>query len=182
MADLAVLHDTAPVPIPLARIPPEVFSEAMRDLDLVVSVSTVANDLVWLEHYCGEPVIDEYWQYIAHGGLDQLRVNRRAFLGLYCDGEAARDRYWLSDADLVVKGSLASYRIDLATANVRMEPAGKWLSLDTKLSSGRAYDHHILGLPVIDDDEILHRILIRAAVLTDDEHLASRKLLKQIRG
>jgi hypothetical protein len=26
--------------------------------------------------------------------------------------------------------------------------------------------------------EILHRILIRAAILADDEHLASRKLLK----
>ena len=45
-----------------------------------------------------------------------------------------------------------------------------------------SYDHHILGLPAIDDDEILHRILIRAAILADDEHLASRALLKQIRG
>ena len=38
------------------------------------------------------------------------------------------------------------------------------------------------GLPAIDDDEILQRILVRAAILADDEQLASRKLLKQIRG
>jgi hypothetical protein len=31
-------------------------------------------------------------------------------------------------------------------------------------------------LPAVDDDEILHRILICAAILADDEQLASRKL------
>jgi hypothetical protein len=31
-------------------------------------------------------------------------------------------------------------------------------------------------------DEILQRIVVRAAIVADDEHLASRKLLKQIRG
>lgn len=181
-ASFSPLHDTVPAPIPLADVPPEVFSEAMRDLDLVVSVSTIANDPAWLEHHHGRPVLDQYWDRIAHGGLDQLRVHRRAILAPYCDGLAASNRYNLTDTDLVVKGSLASYRIDLATANVRTEPAGKWLSFDTKITPGQAYDHHILGLPAIDDDEILHRILVRAAILADDEHLASRKLLKQIRG
>jgi hypothetical protein len=38
------------------------------------------------------------------------------------------------------------------------------------------------GLVPAIDDEILQRILIRAAILADDEQLASRKLLKQIRG
>jgi len=38
------LDDTVRAPVPLADVPPEVFSEAMRDLDLVVSVTTVAND------------------------------------------------------------------------------------------------------------------------------------------
>jgi hypothetical protein len=157
-------------------------SEAMRDLDLVVSVSTVANDPIWLEEYRGEPVLDRYWDQIARGGLDELRVNRRAILAPLCDGDAGGGRYQLTDEDLVVTGSLASYRIDLATANVRMEGAGKWLSFDTKLTPRETHNHYILGLPAIDDDEILHRILIRAAILADDEHLASRKLLKQIRG
>ena len=44
------------------------------------------------------------------------------------------------------------------------------------------YKHQILGLPALDDDEILSRILIRAAILADDEQLASPKLLRQIRG
>jgi hypothetical protein len=90
--------------------------------------------------------------------------------------------YRLTDRELVVTGSLATYRIDLATANVRMEPGEKWLSFDSRATSEQARDHDILGLPAIDDDEILQRILVRAAILADDEQLAGRKLLKQIRG
>jgi hypothetical protein len=36
-------------------------------------------------------------------------------------------------------------------------------------------------LPVADDHEILRRIVIRAAILADDERLPSRPLLRQIR-
>jgi hypothetical protein len=96
-------------------------------------------------------------------------------------GQDAR-RFELTERDLIIHGSLASYRIDLATANVRMDPAGKWLSFDTRLTPEDMYRQQILGLPAIDDDEILQRILVRAAILADDDQLASRKLLKQIRG
>jgi hypothetical protein len=169
-------------PVPLADVPAEVFSEAMRDLDLVVSVATVANDPLWLENYRGWPAIDRYWERITRSGLDQLRVNRRDILAAFCDGPQTRQCYQLTDRDLVVTGSLATYRIDLATANVRMEPAGKRLSFDTRPGPAKTYNDEVLGLPAIDDDEILQRILIRAAILADDEQLVPRKLLKQIRG
>jgi hypothetical protein len=176
------LGDVDMAPIPLADVPGEVFSEAMRDLDLVVSVTTVANDANFLETYRGWPALDQYWDRITRNGLDQLRLNRRDFLAAFCDGPEIGQRYRLTDRELVVTGSLATYRIDLATANVRMEPGEKWLSFDGPAGSGEAYNHDILGLPAIDDDEILQRILLRAAILADDEQLASRKLLKQIRG
>jgi hypothetical protein len=176
------LDDTVRAPILLAEMPAEVFSEAMRDLDLVVSVSTVANDPVWLENYTGQPVLDQYWERVAAGGLDELLARRREVLAPFCTPEAAGDRYQLTDRHLIITGSLATYRIDLATANVRTEPAGRWLSFDTRLTVCQEHHHTILGLPAVDDDEILQRILIRAAILADDEQLASRKLLKQIRG
>jgi hypothetical protein len=162
-------------------VPAEVFSEAMRDLDLVVSVTTVANDPAWFEEYRGQPAIDQYWERIAHSGLDQLRTHRREILAPFCAGPASQ-RYRLTDRELIVTGSLASYRIDLATANVRMEPAGKWLFFDTRAAPPANCPVGIPGLPAVDDDEILQRVLIRAAILADDEQLASRKLLEQIRG
>ena len=154
----------------------------MRDLDLLVSVSTVANDPIWLENSTtyGDD-LRGYWDRVAHDGLDQLRAHRREVLAPFYAGQDAR-RFGLTERDLIIRGSLASYRIDLATANVRMDPAGKWLSFDTRLTPEDLYRQQILGLPAIDDDEILQRILVRAAILADDDQLASRKLLKQIRG
>jgi Domain of unknown function (DUF4132) len=178
----APIGDTDMTPVPLADVPAEVFSEAMRDLDLVVSVTTVANDPFWLESYRGWPAIDRYWERINRDGLDQLRIHRRDILASFCGSPQTSRCYQLGERELVVTGALATYRIDLATANVRMEPGGKWLSFDTRAAPGKENYHHVLGLPAIDDDEILHRILVRAAILADDEQLASRKLLKQIRG
>lgn len=176
------MDDTVRTPVPLAQVPPQVFSEAMRDLDLLVSVSTVANDPIWLENSTtyGDD-LRGYWDRVAHDGLDQLRAHRREVLAPFYAGQDAR-RFGLTERDLIIRGSLASYRIDLATANVRMDPAGKWLSFDTRLTPEDLYRQQILGLPAIDDDEILQRILVRAAILADDDQLASRKLLKQIRG
>ncbi len=173
------LDDKAGTPVPLASLPPEVFSEAMRDLDLIVSVTTVANDPIWLEQCRGHPDLDRYWEAVMRDGLDQFRVHRHQILAASC--ATLGGRFELTSTDLVVKGSLATYRIDLATANVRLDRTGKWLSFDTRLPPGEACKHEILGLPAL-DDEILRRILVRAAILADDEQLASRKLLKQIRG
>ncbi|HET7013445.1 MAG TPA: DUF4132 domain-containing protein [Streptosporangiaceae bacterium] len=175
------LGDAYGAPVPLADVPADVFSEAMRDLDLVVSVTTVANDPAWFTDNRFHPGIDEYWKRIAEGGFVQFRSHRREVIAEFFDGLTS-EKYELTDAELIVRGALATYRIDLATANVRMEPGGKYLSFDTKLSRQAQYDHDVWWLPAFDDDEILRRILIRAAILADDEHLASRKLLKQIRG
>lgn len=60
-------------------------------------------------------------------------------------------------------------------------PAGTWLSFDTRPEPSPV-TYHFPGLPALDDDQILHRLLICAAILADDEQLASRKLLRQIRG
>jgi len=170
------LDDKVGVPVPLADLPPEVFSEAMRDLDLIVSVTTVANDPIWLEEYRGRPGLDQYWEAVTRNGLDQLRAHLHQILTASCATRG--DRFELTSTDLIVKGSFATYRIDLATANVRLDRAGRWLSFDTRLTRKEAVQYEILRLPALDDDEILQRILI----LADDDQLASRKLLKQIRG
>jgi len=176
------LEDKEGAPIPLTEVPAEVFSEAMRDLDLCVSLTTVANDPIWLEEYRGRPILDQYWDRIAGGGLDQLREHRHEALAQAYGDPGDDERFRLTDRELIVRGSLATYRIDLATANVRTDPVGKWLSFDTRLSPEAAAKHYILYLPALDDDEILRRIVIRAAILVDDDQLASPRLLRQIRG
>lgn len=175
----SALADVVQVPVPLADVPAEIFSEAMRDIDLIVSATTVANDPAWIERYRGRRLLDAYWDRMAGGGLDTLRAARREVLASVYGTPG--DRYTLTETDLEVRGSLASYRIDLATANVRMGTSGTWLSFDSRPPEA-ARQCAWRQIQALDDDEILHRILVRAAILADDELLASRKLLRQIRG
>jgi hypothetical protein len=173
--------DAAMTPIPLAEVPPELFSEAMRVLDLFVSVTTIVSDPTWPQDPGAPPILAGYWARADRTGLDQLRASRRqALVPMYATSGPA-DRCHLTQRDLVIRGSLATYHIDLATAGVRMEPSGKWLSFDTKRSVPVGTTDLFPWLPVTDDHEILGQIVLRAAVLADDEHLASRQLLRQIR-
>ena len=176
------MGDVVRVPVPLAEVPADVFSEAMRDLDLVVSATSVANDPIWLERYRMHPELEEYWERASAQGLDELRVHRHAALEPYYRDPELAAKFELTERELVVRGGLATYRIDLATANVRTDPAGTWLSFDTRLPVPDVQWQSLPVVPGIDDDEILQRILVRAAMLADDERLASWKLLRQIRG
>jgi hypothetical protein len=180
LVSFSPLEDKAGAPVPLADLPPEVFSEAMRDLDLIVSVTTVATDPLWLERHCGHPGLDRYWDAVTRDGLGQLRAHRHQMLTAL--PATPGDRFELTSTDLIVKGSLATYRIDLATANVRLDRTGKSLSFGARPTTGNPGQYQIPGLLALDDDAILHRILIHAAILADDDQLASRDLLKQIRG
>jgi hypothetical protein len=173
--------DAAKAPIPLADVPPELFSEAMRDLDLFVSVTTIASDPTWPRDPGAPPILAGYWARADRSGLDQLRASRREALAPMFAASGPADRCHLTQHDLVIHGSLATYRIDLATAGARMEPSGKWLSFDTKQAAPAGPTDLFPWLPVTDDHEILHRIVLRAAILADDERVASRQLLRQIR-
>ena len=152
----------------------------MRDLDLFVSVTTVASDPTWPEGWQA-PAFAGYWDRATRGGLDQLRASRRQALAPMYATPGPGDRFRLTQRDLVVHGSLATYRIDLATASVRMEPAGKWLSFDTRLTAPASTTDLFPWLPVTDDHEILSRITLRATTLANEEQLASQRLLRQIR-
>jgi hypothetical protein len=173
--------DAAMAPIPLADVPPELFSEAMRDLDLFVSVTTIASDPTWPRDPGAPPILAGYWARADRSGLDQLRAGRRQALAPMYATSGPDDRCHLTERDLVIHGSLATYQIDLATANVRMEPSGKWLSFDTERAAPAGTTDLFPWLPVTDDHEVLRRVVVRAAILADDERLASRRLLRQIR-
>lgn len=173
--------DATMTPIPLADVPPELFSEALRDLDLFVSVTTVASDPAWPHGPDAPPIFAGYWARASRDGMDQLRASRRQALAPAYATPGPDDRFHLTERDLVIHGSLATYHIDLATAGVRMEPAGKWLTFDTKPATPADTTDLFPWLPATDDHEILHRITLRATILANDEQLASQQLLRQIR-
>ena len=69
--------ELSPPPVPIADVPPIVFSEAMRDVDFFVTTCTVATDPTWLEKLTGERRLAEYWERVAADGLGTTLQSRQ---------------------------------------------------------------------------------------------------------
>ena len=175
------MGEEVPVPIPISAVSGPVFSEAFRDVDLFVSTCTVANDLLWLERMAGERGVVEYWERVASDGLGTTTTLRRQALeALMVDG-VLTGPFTLDDRFLVVRGSLGTYKIELATANILLDPPGKWLAL--KSPKPAAIADLMVGhrRPDINDDDVLDRVIVRARALADDTKIQDERFRQQIR-
>ncbi|HSK67444.1 MAG TPA: DUF4132 domain-containing protein, partial [Anaerolineales bacterium] len=66
-------------PLPLDEIPPLVFSEIMRDVDMFVGVASVGNDPNWLDGG-GEVRYQDYWHSYSFGELTESSRTRKQVL------------------------------------------------------------------------------------------------------
>jgi hypothetical protein len=159
--------------IPLADIPPIVFSEAMRDVDLFVSVASIAADPEWADR--GDRYID-YWREHAFGELGAAAATRREVLAEVIPQLKIADRLELEERYLRVRGDLRTYRIHLGSANVLMEPNDQYLCI----VRDRAKPGERVLLPFEDDDR-LSEILSKAFLLAADKKISDRTITDQIR-
>ncbi len=175
-----------PDPIPLVEIPPLVFSEVMRDIDLFVGVASVGNDPTWADGGPGGRH-GEYWAQYAWGELTETAATRRQILESLLPRLNIADRCTLSGRFLIVRGTLRTYKIHLGSANILMEPNDQYLcivpgrsaaSLDAirrQSAGGKLY------LP-FEGDERLSIILSKALMLADDASIMDETITLQIRG
>jgi hypothetical protein len=64
---------------PLAEVPPLVFSEAMRDVDLFIGVTSISADPEWLDRGEGRR-FEEYWHRWGFGARVLGLILSKAFL------------------------------------------------------------------------------------------------------
>ncbi|OLT35767.1 hypothetical protein BJF79_31920 [Actinomadura sp. CNU-125] len=153
----------------LADVPPVVFSEAMRDVDLFVSVTSIAADPEWTD---GGPAL-AYWERTGFGELDESARTRRAALERVLPRTKIAARCSLGDRFLTVRGDLRTYKIHLGSANVLMEPDGAYLCVVPERNpSGRVF------LPF--EEQRLALILSKAFLLAADDRITDPSIRKQI--
>jgi hypothetical protein len=161
----------------LADVPPIVFSEAMRDVDLFVSVTSIGADYVWPD---GAPErqdrLGAYWQEAWNQPMSGSAETRRDALARLIPGLVIADRLDLTDRWLVVRGDLRTYRIHLVSGNILMEPADTYLCIVP--NRGGATEK--LFLP-FDDDPTLSVILSKAFMLARDTKITDRLITTQIK-
>jgi hypothetical protein len=162
---------------PLAAADPVVFSELMRDVDLFVSVTSVGNDPSWVDG--GLRPFTGYWHEFAFGELNATAKTRRDVLQALLPRLTIADRCTLTERNLVLRGSLRTYKIHLGSANIMMEPNGQYLCIVPDRSAS-AREQSKLYLP-FEGDAILSVILSKAFLLADDARITDPSILHQIR-
>jgi hypothetical protein len=165
-------------PLPLDLIPPLVFSEIMRDVDLFVGVASVGNDPAWQD---GGPdgQYRDYWYDYSFGDLSQTATTRREVLQRMVPRLRIAERCSLSDRFLVVRGEKRTYKIHLGSGNILMEPNDQYLCIvpDSRTST----KHDPVFLP-FEGDATLSVILSKAFLLADDTKIKDQTILSQIDG
>ncbi|WP_225823741.1 DUF4132 domain-containing protein [Streptomyces naphthomycinicus] len=156
---------------PLADVPPLVFSEAMRDVDLFVGVTSIAADPDWSD---GGPV-RAYWERASFAELTESAEARRDALARILPRLKIADRCTLDGRFLTVRGDLRTYRIHLGSANILMEPDDSYLCV---VPARRPADGKVF-LPF--EDDRLSLVLSKAFLLAADSRITDESILRQIK-
>lgn len=161
-------------PQPLGDVPPLVFSEAMRDVDLFVGVTSVASNPNWQD--VGERQRD-YWTETSFGELTESAETRRDALARILPRTAIAHRCRLTERFLEVRGDLRTYKIHLGSTNILMSPADTYLCIvPHRQASDRVY------LPFEEGGGKLSLILSKAFLLADDTSITDPTIVRQLRG
>ncbi|GAA2931299.1 DUF4132 domain-containing protein [Microbacterium luteolum] len=152
--DVRFAHAGTHIALPLADVPPRVFSETMRDLDLVVSVAHASG----VDPQASESSIEMRQRLVDETcrllGLENVEV----------DGHHAR-----------VKGALGIYSVHLGSGIVHRIPGNTLFIIPVGAQHrGRVF------LPFVDDDPRTAEIVSKVVMLSRDEKITDPTILSQI--
>jgi Family of unknown function (DUF5724)/Domain of unknown function (DUF4132) len=143
-------------PVPLESVPPRLFSETMRDLDLVVSVAHI-------------------------GGVDPeastSTVRMRGALVRETAELLGLDNVEVTDHHVLITGKLGSYSVHLGSAVVHRRP-GNALCIVPVSDQHRGR----LFLPFVDDDPRTAEVVSKVALLARDDKIKDPTILEQLRA
>jgi Domain of unknown function (DUF4132) len=165
--------DRAKQAVPLDEVPPLVFSEAMRDVDLFAGVTSIALDPNWADRG-GDPHYD-YWLAASFGALTATAQIRRDVLATLLPKLKIADRVELGDRHVRVRGNRATYKVHLGSANILIEPDDRYLCI-VPASNGRTKR---IMLP-FEGDEVLTIVLSKVLMLAADDKITDPTILAQL--
>jgi hypothetical protein len=140
--------------LPLADVPPRLFSETMRDLDLVVSVA----------HLAGVDPEATQSSLAARGAL----VRETAVL-LNLSNVTVKTRH------VIIDGQLGSYSIHLGSGVVHQRPGGTICIIPVhNAQRGRVF------LPFVDNDPQTAEIIAKTVLLARDREIQDPTILEQL--
>ncbi|WP_061300372.1 DUF4132 domain-containing protein [Herbidospora cretacea] len=159
-------YDNPATLVPLTEVPRLDLSEALRDADLAVGVTSTGLDPE------GE---GDYWRSYGFGDLAESAKVRRDALARLLPRLAIADRCALTDRFLVVRGDLRTYKIHLGSGNILMEPDDAYLCIVPTGAGDRVF------LPFEEEGGMLSVVLSKAFLLADDTAITDPTITHQLR-
>ncbi|MFL5340152.1 MAG: DUF4132 domain-containing protein [Gemmataceae bacterium] len=169
-------NQTPADPLPLDAIPPLVFSEILRDVDLFVGVASVGNDPNWSDGGPGGRYVN-YWQSYSFGELSATARTRKSLLERLVPRLKIADRCAVADRFLRVRGSIRDYKIHLGSGNILIEPNDQYLCIVPRQTVAAGERVH---LP-FEGDGTLAIILSKAFLLADDAKIKDTTITSQLK-
>lgn len=162
--------------IELIQVPPLLFSEVMRDVDMFVGVASVGNDPNWRDNG-GVPAYRDYWTSYAFGELSELAKSRKEILSNLLPRLMIRNVAHIADKFLVVKGKFRTYKIHIGSTNILMEPNDQYLCIVPDRNPKSHTEH--LFIP-FEGDNGLSIVLSKAFLLAADDKITDATIISQI--
>jgi hypothetical protein len=157
-------------------VPPVVFSELMRDVDLFVGVCSIGNDPNWQDS--GNQRLRDYWnryafaEELSASGEVRLEALKKMIPRLKIAPQCRFEgRY------LLVQGTRHLYKIHCGSGNILMSPNDKYLCIVPDQAARR--DKEPIYLP-FEGDTLLSVIISKAVLLASDEKITDPTILLQL--
>jgi hypothetical protein len=154
----------------LADVPVTLFSEAMRDVDLFVGVTSIATDPAWALQ-TGDR-FSEYWEATSFGELTPSAEIRRDVVARSLPALGIAAQCELTERHLRIRGTRRVYKIHLGSGHVLMEPDDAYLHIVAKPEQQARFPY--------DDDPTLAVILRKAVMLAADDKITDAAFLDQL--
>lgn len=166
-------------PMRLTEVPGGLFSECMRDIDLMVGLCSIGADPEW-GRTDNHPGMQRYWRSFAFGELTETAKSRKEILKRLTPRLHIAKQLELTERYLIVRGQIRSYKIHLGSGNILMEPNDEYLCIVPKPTANKGEaGADIQGLP-FEGDRVLSIILSKAFLLANDHRIQDPVILNQI--
>lgn len=160
----------------LETIPPVIFSEVMRDLDLFVASCSMGTEAIFDHHEYDS--MYEYWLSSRTAELTASAHVRRDTLDVIISKLAIAPLCRFEGKYLHVTGQLRDYKIHLGSGNILMSPNDQYLCIVADHKQNTQMIDEIY-LP-FEGDQMLSLILSKALLLAADDQIKDRSIVQQI--
>ncbi len=164
--------------VPLTDVPPVVFSEIMRDVDLFVAITSIGSDPNWQSN--GEAQ-QTYWRNYAYGSLSETQSSeeRKRILAMMIPRTKLAKIARLEGNYVRIEGKFRTYKVNIGSGNILMEPNDQYLCIVPAPADTSSVDKKV-WLP-FEGDSLLTLILSKCFLLAEDDKIRDGSILSQIK-